>query len=497
MNRKTYEILAKWIAKTNGVTIEFKPDACPCVDMKTKHIILPSNISEEHAFASLAQLMHEAGHVRYTGKIPLERVTKNNKIAQGILNAIEDIRIDRKNFYKLPNIKEFYKRGVDYELEHRKKVDMTKVPLHKKVLINAIYDLEGLSKGRIRDQEADDFTDKHEIRRRVDDAINAIEYNNWDNVERMLDELMKIFGLDKIPKVPLNQEGESVQPCSACNGTGKDAQGDTCGTCDGKGTLGITDLSDLKPSGVKPGKGTTVGNSELGEVVMQEITKQRFKDMLNIKEIKRIPTGNMLDTDNLHEILTGNIDELFHEEHTIRKKKSRIKLLLDASGSMEDRLLDGKTKKNVVGGCAKSLVQILRELEYLEGLNVDWSIAGFTGDYHPFDKESWESKYKYVSGGTNLEYPFAKVHDEMLMDQEIDGKRIIIVFTDGDVGVNDVELVKERIIKHGGSDVRVMIIGVGASVTGSFVRDICGDNNILAEESSDQILLDAIMTCLD
>jgi len=501
VNAKTYEILAKWIGRTTGVTVEFKPDVTPCVDMQTKHIILPSNVEEKDAFASLSHLMHEAGHVRYTGGIPVKEVTQDNQIAHGVLNAIEDVRIDRHNFQLLPNIHEFYKRGVAYDVEHRKKVKMEEVPLHKKVLVNTIYELEGLREGHIKDREAEEFADKHNIHHKVEMAIDDIEMENWGGLKDKIEELMKIFGLDKLPKVPLSATGGDAHPCPACNGTGKDTNGTSCKVCGGKGTLGTTDLSDLKPNakqvfGLKPGEGTTVGNAEMGEVALQELTRERFKAMLNIKEVRRIPMGEDLNTDNLPAYLTGDIDELFHEEQIIRKKKSRIKLLLDGSGSMDTALLDGKSRKSAVCGCAKELVKILAELEQLEGLSVDWSIAGFTGNYHPLSKENWEKEYLRTSGGTNLESAFAVVHDELVNDPELDGKRIVIVFTDGDVHKREVEAVQDRIIKHG-HDVRVMVVGVGAEVTGTFVTEICGDMNILAKETADQILLEAIMVTLE
>ena len=55
---------------------------------------------------------------------------------------------------------------------------------------------------------------------------------------------------------------------------------------------------------------------------------------------------------------------------------------------------------------------------------------------------------------------------------------------------------KKRIVKFG-ADVRCMVIGVGADVTSYFVDHIVKDMNIIAKESADQILLEAIMTMMD
>ena len=54
---------------------------------------------------------------------------------------------------------------------------------------------------------------------------------------------------------------------------------------------------------------------------------------------------------------------------------------------------------------------------------------------------------------------------------------------------------EKRITQHG-ADVRCMVIGVGANITSYFSKNICKDNNIIAAESADQILMEAIMTMM-
>ena len=65
MNRRTYELLAKWIAENQKVNIEFGVQG-PVADVKNNRIILPHNIKDSNVFAALAWLMHEAAHLRYT-----------------------------------------------------------------------------------------------------------------------------------------------------------------------------------------------------------------------------------------------------------------------------------------------------------------------------------------------------------------------------------------------------------------------------------------------
>lgn len=452
----------------------------------------------------MAQLMHEAAHLNYTKKdIPKDLV--KDQLSHELLNAIEDVRIDSKNFGLLPNIHEFYRRGVKYDVEERtKKIkDMTKVPLHKKVMVNNIYAMEDLNEGHIADKEAEEFEKKHKVQDIMWDTIRGIDYKDWGKVKQNIDSLMKLFGLDKLPKIPIGAgsgTGKGV-PCPECKGTGKakDGSGKPCPECGGTGTIDA-DLSDLMGSknvfGTRQGHGSCVGHHELGEIATEELTKQKFKEILNIKERRVIDDGNKINPDNLTAFLTGDIEGLMQEELIKKTKKSRITLLLDASGSMGSQLMDGSNRSQIVSGCCRSLVEVLQEVCMLEGLNVDYEIVGFDDEYKVLDKDNWEKEYQSMGGGTDLLKAFSFVQDKMIQDMDIDGNRIIVVLTDGEVSSEEIRFMHQRILAHG-TDVRCMIIGIGADLMGTFVTDIVGDMNILAKECADEILLEAIMTCLE
>jgi hypothetical protein len=42
-----------------------------------------------------------------------------------------------------------------------------------------------------------------------------------------------------------------------------------------------------------------------------------------------------------------------------------------------------------------------------------------------------------------------------------------------------------------------MVVGIGANLTGHFIKTIAGDNNILGDEHADSIIMDCIRTMLD
>ena len=161
MNQRTFEILGHWIARQNKIKVTFQANVVPRADIKNNEIIMPSDIPEEHVFNALTTLMLEAAHLNYTKKDIPKGLVKD-QLAHELLNVMEDIRIDNFNMDMLWNIGAFYKRAVPYDVERRKPL-LSKTPVHKKVLVNAIYTLEGLREGLIHDKQAEALSKKKDI----------------------------------------------------------------------------------------------------------------------------------------------------------------------------------------------------------------------------------------------------------------------------------------------------------------------------------------------
>jgi hypothetical protein len=158
MNRVTFEMLAKWIAKTNNAKVVFDGQATGAsANVKTNEIFMPEDLKEHNILAGLALLMHEAAHLNHSKKIDPDLV--KGHISRNILNVMEDIRIDHKNFNILYNIKEFYDRLITDHV-HGKKDEMMKAPLMTRCLINAILYNEGFNVIH-EDKEALNFSNKH------------------------------------------------------------------------------------------------------------------------------------------------------------------------------------------------------------------------------------------------------------------------------------------------------------------------------------------------
>jgi len=502
MNKRSFEILAKYIGKTHKVQVEFSKDVtCPQANPKEKHIRLPDTILADNAYAGLATIFHEAGHVRYTK--PADEIV-DTELEFNILNAIEDVRIDRKNFDKLPNIHAMYKYLMDKVREKRKGIDMSKVPLGNKVLSNAITELEGFDEYSIKEKEVRDFERKHNVKELVWQGVCALDSYDYKQVKKVISSIMQALGWHKLPQIPLPKGGQGTEGKGKGKkeGNGQARQGKDKGEGEGNASgspynegNSLMDPGDL--FGNKQGKGHTytVTNTTIGKIGLQEQTRKRFKELLNIKETRIIEDGCNLDTDNLTAYLTGDMDELFNEEKIVHKKKSKLVIVMDSSGSMGTNLFCGKTRKKVVAGCVQEITSILDELANLEGINVDYTIAAFDDGYYPLKKDNWQTQYLSHNGGTDLLNAFIHAQDSLLKEQDVDGNRMIVLMTDGEVSTYEIEEMKKRILRHN-ADVRCMIIGVGATLLGTFVNDIIGDFNIISSELADEILMGAISTML-
>ena len=480
MNQRTYEIISKYVAEENGVKIRFEEGVCPHAILKEKAIVLPTNIEANDPWAALSTLIHEAAHIKYS---VLPKSLSRNAVRHNLLNAIEDVRIDHKNFYLLPNVMEWYRRSAKEQVEERAKMDMTKVSHEKKVLVNGIYEAEGLFEGVIPEPAVTDFCRNFDIPRRLNIGADQIDRGDWAGVEKSIDELIKILALPDPPNDP-NAGGYIVGVPAGQEGKEGDGDGEV---------LNISGLIAGLGKAFKsaPGDGTTMGGALIGAGVVTDLTKHKFKELLNVKEKKVVYEGNNLNHDNLVLFHLGELEELFLDDDIVKKKKSKMMFLIDASGSMGSQLMCGATAKEVTLGTVRHLVEVLRDVMAEDSLDVDYQIAAFTGDYHPLSKDNWEKEYSRVSGGTSLGDAFKKAMLDMMSDTTIDGSRTMILFTDGDVYDDDIR-VMEDCIKQAGKEVKYLLIGVGSDISCDYVTKIIGDNNILTRDSADVVLMDAI-----
>lgn len=472
MYKRTFEVLSKYISSETGVTIQFDTGGGAHADMDTNTLHLPKEIANSHAYAAVSLMMHESAHIAHSKKIPIKDIVKT-KADFSILNAIEDVRIDCKNFNVLPNIHSFYQELIN---DVKANVD-PKLDLPAKAICWAILRLEGFSPNYM--YGLDGLRLGKKVANIIQTAQWDIECDDWNNLRENIAKIKKLL---KINDPPMKQD----QINKLQMGQGID------------GPLGKVE-SQIRPDKVfAKGQGDDKmaggSGSEVGSIAMEEMNISQFKEILNVKERKISDNGSILDTDSLISFKTGDVGELFKEERVVKKKKSKIMFLLDASGSMGTKLFDGQKRAAVVAKSVATLTNILDEVATIEGLNVDWGVGMFRSDYIPLSKDTWQQRYNYA-GGTKFEEPFNQVMNEMLTDYTIDGKRIIIVLTDGDVLDQEIANVKENIMRNF-SDVRSLIISVGSDAQSAIVKDITGDNTIMAEDNAVSVIMTTIKSLL-
>jgi len=488
MNRVTFEMLAKWIAEQSDAKILFDAQAKgACANMKTKEISMPCNLKEHNILAALALLMHEGGHLKISKKIPLDLV--KGVVSHNVLNVMEDIRVDNHNFGILNNIRDFYERLIEDHVYGRKD-EIAKEDLMTRCLINTI--LRATRFRDIDDKEANDFSQKKNVDRIIYEGTEAIQRGDWDKVKERIQKILDIFGVTKEQDYP----AISGMFISAGKGEGKDGE-------DGKAIkakrkeLGNTDKYMRPGSAWDKGEGIKGPSQEvIGEVAFQDLTREAFKEILNIKEKRKVYEGVKLNSDDLTTFFTGNIEELFIDHDITKIKKSKISFCLDGSGSMGTQLLDGTTRCAMLLKTVRSIINILNELQETEGLNISYDIWKFDTRVEKLNHETWEKDYMANGGGTNLLHGFIAVQEDILNNQEIDGNKLVVLMTDGEVGGDEITELRNHIIKHG-AEVKCMIVGIGSDLNGDFVKEIVGDNNIIASAHADSIVMDTIRTMLE
>ena len=538
--QRTYELISALVSERSDVHIEYDDDGPPRCDTENKRIILPTTIKDENMYGALALVIHEAGHIKHTifdGK----EMSDSNKDKFDILNAVEDSRIDQMNFNILPNIKTFYEQLY-------KKPELSD-KFHVNVLIYLIYKSLGFM-SKLTKQHKDlvkPFIIQHGLEswfiRLAGDLMRLEDQINWEDqnpissknskvkkytesAKASLNELYKILHKTPPPQPqPQPQQGPSQ---STQDGQGKQAPGPMQATPDksdksgnksnpdanqgtqpkeeqGPKALGnsseIENLTRVSASILfsQDGSSNVTRSPYVTSIMLHESTRAKFKELLNIKLNHQVEEGNTLNTDSLTSYFTGDIDGLFVNDHIEKKKKSKILFLLDSSGSMQYQMPinnrgEEDERRTVLSSVTHSIEKIVEEVRSLEGNDVDFEVDCFDNDYYELGKD-WPEKYMTHGGGTNLLMAFDRANSKLMNDPEIDGQRILILFTDGEVNDEDIKGMN-RSMMVANSQVKMLIVGIGAQLNGAFVKEVVGDNNILSKKFAEETVADAVMSLL-
>jgi len=500
MHKRTFEVLAKFICAETNTTVRFdKEDGGACANVMTNEIRMPAKISGDNALGALALLMHEAAHLKWTKPLPLDKIieTMTDKF---IHNVMEDIRIDRHNFNLLPNIKDFY-RELNKKIP---KIEKSKADLKVKALIASIDYCEGFR--RSFPQDIQDILVNDGLVNAVERGVNAGDCMDHKAYKAAITEVKKILKIDtsKEPKLKFikikGTPGNGGKDFVKIKGEGEEGAGEGE---DGEGASPLEGLGDERTDGIHWGDGTAMkgASAYVSEVALEAQTVTAFKELLSLKQKRRVSDGNALNTENLISFFTGDLESLFEDEVIIKQKKSKIMFLMDCSGSMSSGTISQKGEQwhesrcSIVASCVKKIISIIEEVRSSESLDVDWSIAMFDGSYHPLTKDNWEDRYG-AHGGTTFACGMEGAIEELMSDYTIEGKRIVVAFSDGEVGQHDIDEVQD-LMNGTGSDVRYLVIGVGCMPGSPMKEDVIGDRVILGRDDANAVLLDTLRELIE
>ena len=488
--------MAKYVSETHDIQVVICDCPGPQIFLEEKRIELPNRIREENVFGALSSLMHEAAHMKYT-KIPKE--FQENNIDFYIVNALEDIRIDLKNYRLLPNVFSFYKTLTEKNTcSPENKASLDKQSLFVRCMVQLIL-VRTHFLNYCWDDQAIAHIQAHKLHILAEMGVDSIERKNWKELRNIVDKIKSAFKFEKPDKKQFERDksGKAGSKKSGSKGSKKSSSNKTA-VKPGKSKEpepGKDIGSFIRPQNIWD-KGDLSGESGKGFSTIQltETTKKKLIECLNIKEKHTVDDGSQLDTGNLIAFFTGQIKELFKEDTTEVVKKSKIVFCLDASSSMNNRLVDGNLRNKVLICSIQSMIDVLNEVRETEGLNIDYDIIGFNHSAHLLTKERWRDEYEKLDGTTNILNAVNK-SIEILSNNEIEGNKFIVLVTDGEVKKSEIIKVQDSIMKNN-SDIKAMLIGIAGDPTGYFVNNLCGDN-ILCMDHAEQILMESIQTLLE
>ena len=536
MDRKTYELITQFVCGKYGVKLEFHTDIVPQADPVNKIIKLPHNIKDYNVYAAIALVMHEAAHVRST-IYDANKITDGNPNKFMILNAVEDIRIDLQNFDMLPNVRSFYKELMRKGINNVRDDIWRKAPLPIRVMATVIAITTGFMTFVKKDDEVKGLLTQWNLEVLVKRLINELTFlqgeitsheiinkspnceNRYAVVKEYLDKIYRILFPDQQlnQKSGQDQQGQEQGQEQGQDQQGQDGQGQDEEDQDGEEDQDEEDQGDeedqeeegfnnheasalLRRSGKEVFSLTGNPSSRRGSAIVglsfDSITKQAFKELLNQKLIKKVDSGTALNTDGLHSFFVDDVENLFSDEKVVKRKKSKIVLMLDSSGSMQSSMeLEPRRRDEVLLEASSKIIDCIKEVQEICGLDIELQAYSFQSDTEEIrDGKLTEDYYDNFGGGTNL-YRATMKAQEAFVKEDFDGEKLIVLITDGEVDDNEVIACQDLIVRRA-SDCKMLIIGIGASVNGSFATKILGNNNITCSSDSTSTIYEAIMGIL-
>ena len=109
-NRETKSLLAKLMASEN-INVEYRENASTAAfDTEGRTLIMPV-LKDMTENATDLFLGHEVGHALYTPQGAIKDVVKKGSLFKGLVNIVEDARIEKMIQSKFPGLKKSFYNG--------------------------------------------------------------------------------------------------------------------------------------------------------------------------------------------------------------------------------------------------------------------------------------------------------------------------------------------------------------------------------------------------
>ena len=486
--KQMFLTVIKWCSKHAGARIKFDPSCnCPQADVDTKIITMPTMIAINRADSMLGIIIHEAMHIKHTPKWLNDLV--RDPIDKIIFNGLEDCRIETYACNQLRALKHFLKAAV-YESRALIK-DPSIIKLGFRVITNIacrVSETKLFDDRETRCSENDNkelLDNLRDIYRRIFTVTMKKSFiDNVEDLYKKIDEFRRIYNLPKAD--PSKKEQKKVPGMGEYEGNIRQEAAGEMSKKRGLGRgLDIEDQLDLSDM-----------NTYM--IDLNEQAKVRIKETLKKSLETIIDEGNTLNTDNLVELLIGNIDEVFIDTKIEKKVRTKVYFLVDASGSMSSNINDEATAiegldANVT--CMKlaisaftALEEIVLEMKEIYGMDMDYETYLFADNC---ERVASIKQPTYVGGGTQIIKAFKKVLKSIHNDDPAN-KRILIILTDGEIGYN-VPREMVDLINHEAQDIRVVVTGIGDS---SIYAPELIKRSIVSPLNAEAVLIEGLEECL-
>jgi hypothetical protein len=481
--------VAKWACKYANVKLLFDSTTGPHVDIRTRVIHMPSRMAIKDMPIWIGTVIHEAMHVKHT-PIWLSQIPRDDA-DHTIINAIEDERIEGLACRQLRAFSATLNRMVQSISLEITDDEHTNGNMGMQVLGNfACQHSKRKPFYKCYSLECRTLPLLKKLKARHDHIITKVTptafKQHLTEYYAILDELKALLNLPAEDKQPQQQQKKQQGAPGPSDGKPKEQEGE--GDSEEGEALPVGKTSQKEPQkgkGIlqtmayrtKPSGGESQGIDMDGMAVtehsvpLNDSVRERIKTALKKTTQATADDGNCLDTDEIISFMTGDIDDLFYEETTEKKMRTKVYFLMDTSGSMHANDMDTfmgsnvakhdygcPTRLDVAHGAFVSLRQVIDELKEEDGCDIDYEafvFADHCAKWPKMDKENMPP----VGGGTAFYKAMEHVVGE-IMKEDPSNKRILVVITDGDMSAGQTDST-ETLLLSTGQDIRVVFVQIG------------------------------------